>query len=105
MNISICSETKIALIIPIEITESLDKLNTSSDYYSDICYTATSDSGTDILLKDRKKEFLEGNKTICQDDCDFYEYNYSTKKANCSCNVKKFSTSFANITIDTGKLF
>ena len=105
MNISICSETKIALIIPIEITESLDKLNTSSDYYSDICYTATSDSGIDILLKDRKKEFLEGNKTICQDDCDFYEYNYSTKKANCSCNVKKISTSFSNITINTGKLF
>ena len=40
---SICKDVKVSLFIPINITESLDKLNISSNYYNDICYTATSD--------------------------------------------------------------
>ena len=53
LNLSICENNKISLSVPVEITESLDKLNTSSDYFNDICYKSTSDSDTDILLKDR----------------------------------------------------
>ena len=49
-------------------------VNSSSEYYNSICYPATSESGTDITLKDRKKLFIEDNKTICQDDCIFSEY-------------------------------
>ena len=74
--------------VPVIISESLDKLNTSSGYYNDICYTSTSDNGTDITLKDRKDEFIKGNKAVCQDGCDFSEYDYQNKKAQCSCDVK-----------------
>ena len=101
----ICGDNKIFLSIPIELSESLDKLNSKSGYYNDICYTATSDSGTDISLKDRKREYINGNKTVCQDNCDFSEYNYTTKKVNCSCKVKESSLSFANIYIDKSKLY
>ena len=55
LNLSICEGTKISLLIPTEITEDLDKMNRSSGYYNDICYTATSENGTDISLEDRKK--------------------------------------------------
>ena len=67
LNLTICQNSNISLLIPVEISESLDKLNTSSDYFNNICYIATSEKGTDISLKDRQKEFVEQNKTICQD--------------------------------------
>ena len=107
LNLSICENTKISLSVPIQIpeSESLDKLNASSGYYNDICYSSTSDSGTDISLKDRKKEFVENNKTICQDDCKFYDYNHSIQKANCSCEVKESSTSFNDMNINKEKLY
>ena len=105
LNLSVCENNKISLSVPLVITESLDKLNASSGYYNDLCYTTTSESGTDILLKDRKKEFVQGNKTVCQDDCDFAEYDYSTQKAKCSCKVKESSTSIADMKINKTKLF
>ena len=71
LNLSICENTTISLSIPVSISKSLDKLNTSSDYFNDICYVSSSESSTDISLNDRKQEFVEGNKSVCQDDCQF----------------------------------
>jgi len=102
LNLSVCYNTKISLSIPVKINDNLDVLNSSSGYYNDICYTATTESGTDITLKDRKKEYV--NNTVCQDDCDFLEYNYTSQKAKCSCKVKESSSSFADMKIDKDKL-
>ena len=63
LNLSHCENTKIDLSIPVKITESLDILNSSSGYYNDIYYTTSSETGTDIPLKDRKDEFVKNNKT------------------------------------------
>ena len=82
LNLPHCSNSKADISVPTIITESLDKLNSSSGYYNDICYTATSESGTDIILNDRKTEFIEGNKTVCQDNCVFSEYDDKIKKLN-----------------------
>ena len=54
-----CKDVKIILNIPLKIEENIDKLNSSSGYYNDICYTATSENGTDISLSDRKKKFCK----------------------------------------------
>ena len=105
LNLTVCENSKISLSLPLLITESLDKLNSSSGYYNDICYTATTDDGTDISLKDRKKEFVEGNKTVCHDDCDFSEYDTINQKAKCSCKVKESSTSIADMKINKTKLY
>ena len=103
LNLSICEESKIFLSVPVEIKEeSFDEYNSSSGYYNDICYTTTSDSGTDISLKDRKNEY--SNKALCQDDCDLINYDHITKEANCSCDVKQSSFSFALMKIDKEKL-
>ena len=88
LNKSICENNLIYLSIPIIIAENIDKLNISSGYFNDICYTSTSDSGTDILLKDRQKELIDSNKIVCQENCDFSEYNYITNRVNCFCKVK-----------------
>ena len=105
LNLSICENSQISLSVPVVLSENLDKLNSSSGYYNDICYTATSDSGTDISLKDRKNEFIEGNKTVCQDDCDFSEYDYNTQKAKCTCKVKESSSSIFDMKINKTKLY
>ena len=97
LNIKICKD-KVTMSIPIELSGNIDIFNNTSGYYSDICYTATADRGTDIIIKDRQGEFKEGKKTICQEDCDFSSYN--GKEAICICDVKESSDSIENMNID-----
>ena len=104
LNLSVCEDSKIYLSIPIILSEGLDILNSSSDYYNDKCYTAKSGSGTDIIITDRKKEFIEDNRTVCQEDCVFYEYDNNIKKANCSCQIKDNSNKNFDMNINMTKL-
>ena len=64
LNLSYCSNSKIDISIPLKIAGNIDKFNSSSGYYYDICYTTTSDAGTDIILKDRKSEFINNNNAV-----------------------------------------
>ena len=105
LNLSICKDIQISLSIPIKITGNKDELNSSSGYYNDICYKATSDKGTDILLTDRKKEYVENDKTVCQEHCYFSEYDPSEEIANCSCLVKESSNSFGDMNINKTQLY
>ena len=56
-------------------------------------------------LNDRKNEFIEGYKSVCQDDCDFIDYDYTSKKANCSCADKESSLIFEDMNINKSKLY
>ena len=80
LEINLCKGTKIEISIPVKINDNLDKYNPKSGYYNDICYKATSESGTDIILKDRKNEFVENNMTLCEENCDLIDYNYILMK-------------------------
>ena len=104
LNLTVCRQRKITISIPIVLPENIDIFNSSSGYYNDICYTTSSEYGTDILLKDRQKEFIDKNKIVCQEDCEFSEYNYEALIAKCSCNVKASSKSFAEMNINKEKL-
>ena len=101
LNLSVCKNVNIDLSLPVFISEieNIDEYNKSSGYYNDICYPAQSESNTDIIIKDRQKEFIDKNKTVCQENCEFTEYNYNTQKAKCSCKVEESSSSsiFMNI--------
>ena len=88
LNLSICKDTKIEISIPIIINENIEKYNISSNYYNDICSTASSKNGADITLSDRKNEFLNNNMTLCEENCKLIDYNYTNKKAKCSCDIK-----------------
>jgi hypothetical protein len=59
LNLSYCNNNKVDISIPVILTESKNIHNSSSEYYNDICYPAKSEYGTDIISKDRKKEFIE----------------------------------------------
>ena len=52
LNLSICADTKVDLAIPVSINEDdLYKHDSNSDYYNDICYTYTSEKGTDLSFR------------------------------------------------------
>ena len=105
LNLSYCKHCKIDISVPAYISEKdIDKYNASSGYYNDICYVTTSDSGTDIILNDRKNEFIDNNRTVCQDSCFFAYMNYTNNKAKCSCDVVESSSNFENIKINKAKL-
>ena len=104
LNLTVCKDSKIEISIPVALTDDIDKINPASEYYNDICYTYTSEDGTDISLLDRKINFVDKNLTVCEEDCYFNEY--INGKAICSCNVKtNSSTKIRDNLIDTNKLF
>ena len=92
LNLSVCQNTNINISIPVKISKDINKYNINSNYYNDICSKATSNSKTDITLSDRKNEFIYENMTLCEENCDLIEYNYTIEKAKCSCNIKKSMT-------------
>ena len=105
LNLKICGDKKIFLSLPVSLDNDIDKYNSSSGYYNDICYKTTSESGTDISLKDRKIEFIDENKTVGQENCGFSDYDSKKQKANCSCQVKASSSSNIDININKTKLY
>ena len=105
LDLSVCENSRVEISIPIKIEDNLDKLNSSSGYFNDICYITTSESGTDIPLEDRKKDFVENNKTICQEDCYFSEYNSENQNAKCLCKVQEFESFSAGTKIDKDNLY
>ena len=88
LDLNLCKNTKIEISIPVTINDILDKYNPKSGYYNDICYKTKSESGTDISLKDRRNEFVDNNMTLCEENCDLINYNYTNEKVKCSCDIK-----------------
>ena len=90
LDLNICNGYKIDIIVPVSINEDeLYKYNSTSDYYNSICFTYTSENGTDIPLEDRQNEFVKNNMTLCEKNCDLDEYDKRTKKAVCKCDINE----------------
>lgn len=106
LNLAVCENLKIELSIPIILIGDIDIINPASDYYNNICYTYTSEDGTDITLSDRKNNYVNNNLTVCEEDCNFNRYNYTTSKVTCSYEVQTNpTTKIGDITFDKNKLF
>jgi len=89
LNLSYCNETLISYNIPVTIDENnLFKYDQNSDYYKDECNTYTTEDGTDILINDRKEEFIKNNMSLCENICTYTGYDQNTKKALCECGIK-----------------
>ena len=105
LDLSICKDTKIEISIRVQINDTLDKYNASSDYYNDICSTTTSSDGTDITLKDRRNDFVNNNMSLCEENCDLIDYIIDDEKAKCSCDVKLSLAPLDNIKFDKKEFF
>ena len=89
LNLNICNDIKININIPVNIDENnLFKYNSSHEYYNDICYTYTTENKTDIILKDRREEYIKNNMSLCENNCKYNKYDYNTKKVTCECFIK-----------------
>ena len=104
LNLTICKDTRMELLIPVNISENIEKHNPKSDYYNDICSKTTSGNGTDIILKDRRNEFIDKNMSLCEDNCEFINYVNKNKKVKCECRVKTFLSFVDEIKFDKKNL-
>ena len=105
LDSEICKGTKVDISIPATIEDDIDKYNPKSSYYNDICSKSNSKNGTDITLADRKNEYINNNMSLCEENCDLIDYNYETKKAKCSCNMKTNIPLFEDIKFDKNLLY
>ena len=100
-----CKNEKIDISIPVNINnDNIDIYNKSSSYYNDLCSITNSKSKVDVTIKDRQNEFINNNMTLCEDNCDLIEYNYTNKKAKCSCAIKISVPLLDDIKLDKNKL-
>ena len=105
LDMNYCKDIKINIDIPVNIDENNEfKYDPSSRYYNDICFTYTTENGTDIILDDRKNKFLKKNMSLCELTCDYEGYNSETKKASCDCEVKINIPLISEIVINTDLL-
>ena len=88
LNLIYCQNLTMDIEYEVEIKEDeLFIYDPTSEYYNDICNTATSESGTDITLSDRKEEFLHKNLSVCDENCKLVGYNSETKNVKCECDI------------------
>ena len=105
LDLTVCQNTEIEFSIPVAFNDDIDRRNSSSPYYNDICYTTKSDNCKIITLSDRQKYFIDNNLTVCEEECNFTGYNYSIEKANCTCKVKLNSTSISESKFNLEKIY
>ena len=105
LDLTICEGLGVILSFFANITGNEDLYNKNSPYYNDICYTFTSDDGTDIPLEMRQQIYADNNQSLCEEGCDFSKYNIDTGKVECSCDVKITAPLVSEIKIDKESLY
>ena len=104
LNLNICQGIKININIPVNIDENnLFIYNSSNEYYNDICYSYTKNNA-DIILEDRRDEYINNNLSVCEKDCEYNNYDFNTKKVQCECFTKIKIGSLSEIIINKDKL-
>ena len=101
LNLSICSETKIKISVPIELSDELidiikniidqgyDPFDENGKFYREICTPYNSENGTDVLLDDREEYYystIESEMT-CPSGCEMSSYSLDDKYMTCECNT------------------
>ena len=103
LNLSYCKN--IELNIPVVIDEKEEfKYDPKSEFYNDICFSYTTDNGTDIILNDRKEEFKHNNLSLCENNCEFIKYDKSNKQSSCVCPIKNGIEPISEIIQNPNKL-
>ncbi len=102
MNLSVCNNITVEYNIPVEIEEKdIDKYDPSSDYYNDECnIDDSSEENYDLTLYDRKNEYNDKNRSLCESSCTYKGYNITSSKAICECNIKNEINYSSNNTND-----
>ena len=107
IELDICNNYDININVPVFFEENTQKISQRMNesgynifdeedrFYNDICSKFTTDSGTDIILKDRRNDIysLANKLSLCQKGCHFQYYNFKLNQAKCKCQIVQ-KTSF-----------
>ena len=93
IDLSLCYNNTIKIIIKNIINEISEKNSYDSDFYDNICHVFTSEFGTDVILKDRISDYsIDKDKNInlfeykeCPSDCELLKIDFKSKFVYCSC--------------------
>ena len=100
IDLSICSNTTIAIYAPVNLTnqetslynnlneQGYDLFDVNNSFYIDPCSSYTSENGTDVTLRDRKNYYYNEDIVLCEDTCKYVKYYIENNKAYCQCSVK-----------------
>ena len=101
IDLSLCENTKINIYVPFNLSEENINLynfvknqgynifNPSDSFYNDICTPFNSFNDTDVLIKDRKKDYYNKELVFCEEGCEFDSININLNKVKCKCEIKK----------------
>ena len=101
LNISICQNSKIDLMISLELNNDFIKMiknileqeynpfDEKGKFYTEKCTPYDSENGTDVLLDDRKEYIynLIQSKMACPCGCEMISYSLDEKYINCECDI------------------
>ena len=105
LDLKYCENKIVNYSIPVSIDEdNIFKYDPNSDYYTDECFSYTTENGTDILLNDRHDEFNNNNLSICENNCTFMGYDNNKKMSLCDCQIKSKQINISEIIYDTNIL-
>ena len=105
LNLSYCSGMTIDISYKVNINEKeLFKYDPSHKFYSDICFSYTTEFQTDITIKDRQEEYINKNLSLCEEDCNYNNYDINTKKVTCECLIKIYLPIISEIKFNKEKL-
>ena len=63
-----------------------DLYNPNDSFYRDICTPYTTDNKKDVLLSDRRFNYLK-NISFCEEGCIYKTYDYINKRVQCECKI------------------
>ena len=101
LNLTLCNELniKIEYIISNVTDENLklaqklkeenniDLFDQNDNFFHDLCINFTSENGTDVILKDRMRDYYI-NISLCEKNCSYLMVNYKNKTMVCACSIK-----------------
>ena len=108
LNLSYCDKTQINYFFHLELNSDTKKIyedlnnlghdlfNIKDSFYQDICTPYKTENNTDILLSDRINDIFNKNKnlTLCQENCEYSEYNKDKKLLKCKCSISDESIDY-----------
>ena len=77
-------QSKIELVF----SERYNALDTNSPFYNDICTPFTNENGNDVLIDDRRKDYFNETFNLCEEGCEFIDFNASLNMYSCKCGIK-----------------
>ena len=104
LDLSFCNDTIIVNVPALVDENKLFRNDPNSDFYYDNCFSYTTENGTDIILNDRKQEFIDNNLSLCEINCSYIEYNKDTKQSSCDCYIKNKMDLISEIISNPNKL-